>query len=150
MTCDSDDVYPPKKSQSPLYMPVDTDELYLGFCHRRLPGDAGRRAGSKHCVLPEAVELIVDRDESGYLFTVLPGQSGVDVLVNLGYRRGPGAWTQRGAIRHVEIDSGPPCQDVAPGVVEEKTMPTLDRTRFYSSSLLPWRCWLSAPSSSST
>jgi hypothetical protein len=34
------------------------------------------------------VELIVDRDESGYLFTVLPGQSEWDVLVNLGYREG--------------------------------------------------------------
>ncbi len=89
MTCDSDDVYPPKKSQSPLYMPVDTDELYLGFfaigAYQEMLGGV---RGSKHCVLPEAVELIVDRDESGYLFTVLPGQSEWDVLVNLGYREG--------------------------------------------------------------
>ena len=31
ITCDSDDVYPPKKSRSPLYMPVDADGLYVGF-----------------------------------------------------------------------------------------------------------------------
>jgi arginine decarboxylase len=70
-------------------MPVDTDELYLGFfaigAYQEMLGGV---RGSKHCVLPEAVELIVDRDESGYLFTVLPGQSEWDVLVNLGYREG--------------------------------------------------------------
>lgn len=87
MTCDSDDVYPPKKSHSPLFLPVDTNDLYLGFfaigAYQEMLGGV---QGSKHCVLPEAVELIVDRDESGYLFTVLPGQSAWDVLVNLGYR----------------------------------------------------------------
>jgi hypothetical protein len=42
--------------------------------------------GSKHCVLPEAEELIVDHDDGDYAFTVLPGQSAGDVLMNLGYR----------------------------------------------------------------
>jgi arginine decarboxylase len=92
MTCDSDDVYPPKRSRSPLYLPVDTDGLYLGFfaigAYQEMLGGV---RGSKHCVLPEAVELVVDRDESGYLFNVLPGQSAHDVLVNLGYREAAGA-----------------------------------------------------------
>jgi arginine decarboxylase len=87
MTCDSDDVYPPKGSQSPLYLPVDPDELYLGFfsigAYQEMLGGV---RGSKHCVLPEAEELIVDHDDGDYAFTVLPGQSAGDVLMNLGYR----------------------------------------------------------------
>jgi arginine decarboxylase-like protein len=42
--------------------------------------------GSKHCVLPEAVELVVDRDGDELIFDVIPGQSTGDVLDNLGYR----------------------------------------------------------------
>jgi hypothetical protein len=42
--------------------------------------------GSKHCVLPEAYELIVDRGEDGrFQFQVLPGQTADNVLHNLGY-----------------------------------------------------------------
>jgi hypothetical protein len=42
--------------------------------------------GSKHCVLPEANELLIDRDHDGsYRFQVLPGQTIADVLRNLGY-----------------------------------------------------------------
>jgi len=87
MTCDSDDVYPPKPSQSPLYLPVETKDLYVGFfsigAYQEMLGGV---RGSKHCVLPEANELIVDRDNDGhYQFQVLPGQSSDDVLRNLGY-----------------------------------------------------------------
>lgn len=87
LTCDSDDVYPPKKSQSPLYLPVVTENLYLGFfgigAYQEMLGGVG---GSKHCVIPEADELIVDRDEHGhYSFQRLPGQDPADVLQNLGY-----------------------------------------------------------------
>ena len=87
MTCDSDDVYPPKPSQSPLYLPVETKDLYIGFfgigAYQEMLGGV---RGSKHCVLPEANELIVDRDSGGaYQFQVLPGQSSKDVLRNLGY-----------------------------------------------------------------
>jgi arginine decarboxylase len=87
MTCDSDDIYPPKKSQSPLYLPVETDELYIGFfsigAYQEMLGGAG---GSKHCVVPEANELIVDRDQDGrFVFEVLSGQNTDDVLRNLGY-----------------------------------------------------------------
>ncbi len=88
ITCDSDDVYPPKLSDSPLYLPADTDELYIGFfaigAYQEMLGGV---RGSKHCVLPEAVELIVDRDEEDkLLFEVLPGQDTAHVLTNLGYR----------------------------------------------------------------
>lgn len=87
ITCDSDDVYPPKGSASPLYLPADTDELYVGFfaigAYQEMLGGV---RGSKHCVLPEAVELIVDRDASGALhFDVIPGQDNSAVLSNLGY-----------------------------------------------------------------
>lgn len=86
ITCDSDDVYPPKGSPTPLYLPRNTDDLYLGFfgigAYQEMLGGV---RGSKHCVLPEAVELIVDRQGDEYLFEVIPGQTNEDVLRNLGY-----------------------------------------------------------------
>ncbi|MCB8944280.1 MAG: arginine decarboxylase [Ardenticatenaceae bacterium] len=90
ITCDSDDVYPPKPSHSPLYLPTDTDELYVGFfsigAYQEMLGGVG---GSKHCVIPEAVELIVNVDENGdTIFETLQGQTAVTVLRNLGYNPG--------------------------------------------------------------
>lgn len=87
ITCDSDDVYPPKSSHSPLYLPTETDELYIGFfsvgAYQEMLGGV---KGSKHCVLPEAYELIIDRDGDGrYQFQILRGQHPDDVLRNLGY-----------------------------------------------------------------
>lgn len=86
ITCDSDDVYPPKPSKSPLFLPVNADDLYIGFfavgAYQEMLGGVG---GSKHCVLPEANELIIDKGEDGYTFRALPGQTHVDVLRNLGY-----------------------------------------------------------------
>lgn len=88
ITCDSDDVYPPKGSASPLYLPADTDDLYIGFfaigAYQEMLGGV---RGSKHCVLPEAVELIVDRGADGELaFDVIAGQDNAAVLSNLGYK----------------------------------------------------------------
>ncbi|HEX6386248.1 MAG TPA: arginine decarboxylase [Anaerolineae bacterium] len=87
ITCDSDDVYPPKPSRSPLYLPIETEDLYVGFfgigAYQEMLGGV---RGSKHCVLPEANELIIDRDADGtYRFEILQGQTAVDVLHNLGY-----------------------------------------------------------------
>ena len=87
ITCDSDDVYPPKSSDSPLYLPVETRELYIGFfsigAYQEMLGGV---RGSKHCVLPEANELLIDRgDDGGYEFEVIPGQDAAAVLRNLGY-----------------------------------------------------------------
>jgi hypothetical protein len=42
--------------------------------------------GSKHCVLPEAYELVVDRVDDAYQFQILHGQTPDDVLRNLGYQ----------------------------------------------------------------
>lgn len=88
ITCDSDDVYPPGSSESPLYLPVDTENLYIGFfgigAYQEMLGGVG---GSKHCVIPEADELIIDRDSHGaYEFHLIPGQSAGKVLRNLGYK----------------------------------------------------------------
>ncbi len=87
ITCDSDDVYPPKASRSPLFLPVETEDLYIGFfgigAYQEMLGGV---RGSKHCVLPEASELIVDQDEDGhYTFELIAGQEYADVLANLGY-----------------------------------------------------------------
>jgi len=87
MTCDSDDIYPPKKSESPLYLPAYTDDLYIGFfsigAYQEMLGGV---RGSKHCVLPEANELIITRDDRGkFVFQVMSGQKATDVLRNLGY-----------------------------------------------------------------
>jgi arginine decarboxylase len=70
-----------------LYLPAETDDLYIGFfsigAYQEMLGGV---RGSKHCVLPEANELIVDRDGAGrYTFQVISGQSSDDVLRNLGY-----------------------------------------------------------------
>lgn len=89
ITCDSDDVYPPKPSHSPLYLPVDTEDLYVGFfsigAYQEMLGGV---KGSKHCVLPEAYELLIERDSAGsYQFELIQGQSAEDVLRNLGYKK---------------------------------------------------------------
>ena len=88
ITCDSDDIYPPKKSESALYLPVETDNLFIGFfsigAYQEMLGGV---RGSKHCVLPEAFELIVDRDNEGaFQFEIIRGQTPEDVLRNLGYQ----------------------------------------------------------------
>ncbi len=87
ITCDSDDIYPPKSSTVPLYLPIETEDLYVGFfCIGAYQEMLGGVRGTKHCVLPEAFELIVDRDAQGaYTFEVMPGQTEEDVLLNLGY-----------------------------------------------------------------
>jgi arginine decarboxylase len=90
ITCDSDDVYPPKSSQSPLFLPVETEDLYIGFfsigAYQEMLGGV---RGSKHCVLPEAKELIVDRMENGrFRFEIISAQTEEDTLINLGYLPG--------------------------------------------------------------
>lgn len=87
ITCDSDDIFPPHKSTSPLFLPAVTENLYIGFfgigAYQEMLGGAG---GSKHCVIPEADELIIDRDQEGhYQFDVIQGQGPRAVLGNLGY-----------------------------------------------------------------
>lgn len=87
ITCDSDDVYPPRPSASPLYLPVETDELYVGFfsigAYQEMLGGV---RGSKHCLLPEAQELIIDcGPDKAPIFQLVEGQTADEVLYNLGY-----------------------------------------------------------------
>ena len=96
ITCDRDDVYPPRGSAVPLFLPdmtaaADTAEkpLHIGFfsvgAYQEMLGGV---RGSKHCVLPEATELLIDRDENRVLACeLLPGHTTEDVLHNLGYGR---------------------------------------------------------------
>ena len=81
---------PPHTSTASLYLPVDIQDLYIGFfaigAYQEMLGGV---RGSKHCVLPEAFELLVDRDDTGaYGFRIIPGQTANDVLRNLGYSVG--------------------------------------------------------------
>ncbi len=88
ITCDSDDIYPQASSTAQLFLPVETDELYVGFfsvgAYQEMLGGV---RGSKHCVLPEAQEIIIDKDANGYhTYEHVPGQSAAEVLNNLGYK----------------------------------------------------------------
>ena len=95
ITCDRDDVYPPRGSTVPLFLPylsaadVREQPLYLGFfsvgAYQEMLGGV---RGSKHCVLPEATEILIDREADGCLLCdIVPGHSTEDVLHNLGYGR---------------------------------------------------------------
>lgn len=95
ITCDRDDVYPPRGSGVPLFLPglsaaeLDHTPLYAGFfavgAYQEMLGGV---RGSKHCVLPEATELLIDDDEDGGLVCdIVPGHTTEDVLHNLGYGR---------------------------------------------------------------
>jgi arginine decarboxylase len=88
LTCDTDDIYPTRPHHRKLYMPVNTDNLYIGFfgvgCYQEILGGIG---GAKHCLLPEANELIVSAGPDGGLtYDVYPGQTYPDILNLLGYR----------------------------------------------------------------
>lgn len=89
ITCDSDDVYPPKKSDTPLFLPeiAEGEELYIAFFSIGAYQDMlGGVRGTKHCLLPEADDLIIDVLPGGQLdFHYIPGQTPDDVLENLGY-----------------------------------------------------------------
>ena len=89
LTCDTDDVYPKPSTAGHIFLPVETDNLYIGFfgvgSYQEILG--GIR-GVKHCLLPEATELIVsDRPDGELSYRVLPGQTYEEILHLLGYRR---------------------------------------------------------------
>ncbi len=95
ITCDRDDVYPPRGSAATLFLPevaaaeLDETPLYVGFfsvgAYQEMLGGV---RGSKHCVLPEATELLIDDDgDGGFTCDIVPGHTTEDVLHNLGYGR---------------------------------------------------------------
>jgi arginine decarboxylase len=87
LTCDSDDIYPTRPHHQKLYLPTNTDNLYIGFfgvgCYQEILGGIG---GAKHCLLPEANELVIASSADGNLtYEVLPGQTCPDIVKLLGY-----------------------------------------------------------------
>ncbi|MFN8421546.1 MAG: hypothetical protein U0528_20220 [Anaerolineae bacterium] len=92
LTCDQDDIYPTRKmGDEPIWLPADTENLVVGFFHCGAYQETlGGRGGSKHCLLPEGAELIIDtNDQTGeYIFADYdaPQDAGA-VLGNMGYAR---------------------------------------------------------------
>jgi len=92
LTCDSDDVYREAGTPGYLTLPetVPDDDLYLGFFGTGAYQEilSGVR-GVHHCLLPEAKELIIERDPHGSQLTrrVVRGQSSAAILTALGYER---------------------------------------------------------------
>ncbi|MEM1246728.1 MAG: hypothetical protein AAGK22_10160 [Acidobacteriota bacterium] len=89
ITCDSDDVYPQRQSSAELYLPAvgPEESLRLGFFYVGAYQEMlGGVRGSKHCVLPEACELLIEEDGDGALRPrLIEGHRTIDVLANLGY-----------------------------------------------------------------
>jgi arginine decarboxylase len=89
LTCDSDDVYRETGEPGYLTLPVVADELYVGFFGTGAYQEmlSGVR-GVHHCLLPEAKELIVERDADGGLHQrIMHAQTSHNVLSVLGYDR---------------------------------------------------------------
>lgn len=86
LTCDSDDVYREAGEPGYLTLPAADGELYLGFFGTGAYQEmlSGVR-GVHHCLLPEAKELIVERDAAGERRRVMHGQTSRNVLSVLGY-----------------------------------------------------------------
>lgn len=88
LTCDSDDVYKEAGEPGYLALPDAGSELYLGFFGTGAYQEmlSGVR-GAHHCLLPEAKELIVERENGVERRRVVHGQSSAGVLAVLGYDR---------------------------------------------------------------
>lgn len=88
LTCDSDDVYKEVDEPGYLTLPEAGDELYLGFFGTGAYQEmlSGVR-GVHHCLLPEAKELIVERDATGEHHRLMHAQTSRNVLSVLGYGR---------------------------------------------------------------
>lgn len=95
ITCDSDDIYPRRDSNAPLYLPAMPagdeyeEPLIVAIANTGAYQEmiSGAR-GAQHCVVQEPHEVIVDRNESGaYDLRVIPGQTAREILRDLGYNR---------------------------------------------------------------
>jgi arginine decarboxylase len=87
LTCDPDDVYPTRRMPDiPLELPIDVDGLVVGFFDCGAYQETlGGLQGTKHCLLPEGPELVLDYGENGLAYTYFPEQTVGEVLHNLGY-----------------------------------------------------------------
>ena len=90
LTCDSDDVYREAGTPGYLTLPMlrPDEELYVGFFGTGAYQEmlSGVR-GVHHCLLPEAKELIIERDGDRETRRVLSAQSSDLILAALGYGR---------------------------------------------------------------
>ncbi|MHB8627482.1 MAG: type III PLP-dependent enzyme domain-containing protein [Aggregatilineales bacterium] len=89
LTCDHDDIYPTNRMNSaPLLLPCDIENLVVGFfdCGAYQETLSGR-GGAKHCMLPEAPEVIIDKPPPKGIgrITRCSGQDAASVLSSLGY-----------------------------------------------------------------
>jgi diaminopimelate decarboxylase len=90
LTCDQDDIYPTRiMNEQTVMLPVDTEELVIGFFHCGAYQETlGGRRGSKHCLLPEGSEVVMDTNpQTGELSCEdYDGpQTALHVLGNMGY-----------------------------------------------------------------
>src|SRR5581483_8011565 len=87
LTCDPDDVYPTRRMPDiPLELPTDVDGLIVGFFDCGAYQETlGGRQGTKHCLLPEGPELILDDEAGEMAYQYHPAQNVTQVLGNLGY-----------------------------------------------------------------
>jgi len=89
LTCDHDDVYPTRRmNNTSLLLPADTNGLVIGFFECGAYQETlGGRGGAKHCILPEAPEVILDTAPPGGTSRIMAcsGQDAVGVLHSLGY-----------------------------------------------------------------
>ncbi len=87
LTCDPDDVYPTRRmADVPLELPAAVDGLVIGFFDCGAYQETlGGRQGTKHCLLPEGPELIVDDEDGEPALNYHPAQNVAQVLGNLGY-----------------------------------------------------------------
>ncbi len=86
LTCDPDDVYPPKRDQF-IQLPVNTEGLLVAFLEIGAYQDMlGGEGGAKHCLLSEGATILVgEDDEYPTRVTYQPPQPTEEVLRHLGY-----------------------------------------------------------------
>jgi arginine decarboxylase len=88
LTCDPDDVYPTRKmGDATIELPINSDGLIVGFFDCGAYQETlGGKHGSKHCLLPEGPDIVIDENEDGaFVCDYERAQDCNDVLSNLGY-----------------------------------------------------------------
>lgn len=90
LTCDSDDYYNSEQHANAIYLPeYDPEDVqYIGFFHTGAYQESlGGYGGIQHCLIPSPKHVVIDRDETGEIFTRLfaKEQSYKSMMKILGY-----------------------------------------------------------------
>jgi arginine decarboxylase len=90
LTCDQDDIYPTRKmGDTPILLPADSDGLVVAFFYCGAYQETlGGRRGSKHCLLPEGSEVVLETNPltgDHYADDYDGPQTAQGVLANMGY-----------------------------------------------------------------